>query len=148
MFGTYWQNVPGCAVHFPEANFGSHQWMGHDRGHWHLHICTSKVGFFSTHPTNARNKILRGEAPFFSADPPPKKCWTSASQPQDVGLLSILIRTSLKYSKQTPTYSLCWASELGGLPRTLFARAPGGFYFFFGSPRACTQKYPEVRVKD
>ena len=46
--------------------------------------------------TNAVNKILWGQS-------------------QDVGPLSILTRTILNYSKKTPTYSLCWASELGYL---------------------------------
>ena len=30
----------------------------------------------------------------------------------------------LAFSKKTPTYSLCWASGLGGPPRTLVARRP------------------------
>ena len=44
-------------------------------------------------------------------------------------------------SKKTPTYSLCWASELGGLPRTLFAKHPE-----FSSERMCPPENSVLKV--
>ena len=51
-------------------------------------ICKKK-NIYTNHPTNALTQI-RGAVALFLLLKPEKKCWTSASQPQDVGPFEIV----------------------------------------------------------
>ena len=67
-------------------------------------------------------------APFLSAETRKKKvldqCKSATGRGTPLNSEKIVKKTILTFPKKTPTYSLCWASGLGGLPRTLVARRP------------------------
>ena len=92
------------------------------------HLCDISVvaGRMSNHVNRPMlNKIRGCVAPFFSAETRKKQVLDQCKSATGRGTPFNIDKTILIFSKKTPTYSLCWASELGQLSRTLFARPPG-----------------------